>query len=398
MNRELQRWSIIVGLAIFVFGVLCAFVPQWIYIMPYQRAYGMRQMCTAGICGALNFTELETNPQCKNGCNSTDFIRRWRVVEGFIWLAAAASFFALVTLLVGFRRDLLHTARFMGPLLFFLALAVAAYIISLSVFGSTLQMHSYKQVCPFVEGCFYWGASSIVAFTGLGLATLALLLALIALCVCAPGARGGLLAWCFFLSLLSVAFAMGAALSPKWVIRSLPFTNINNWVSIGPLNTCIGDDCFPTDQTALANNTCGGSREGLKTRFGVSETFLILGWVFALLFVIMAWFNWPATAFLMLLLTGSFFIIGIAVLGDTFDWYLQCGTSYCDVYQLVYNTDCQWGFAFACALTAAILTAILLAAYLIMWACRTIDRAPDTTQVAVTTIAQPPAVPVGPRA
>lgn len=397
MNRELQRWTIIIALTAFAFGVLGAFVPEWVHIMPYRYTFGVRQMCVGGYCGALNYTILEDHPLCRNGCHSPALIRRWRAVEAFIWIAAASSFAVVVLIMLGFRRDLLHTARMMGPILFFAGLAVVSYVISLAIFGSTLVLHSNPWQCRYASGCFYYGASSIVAFTGMCISGIAFLLALLSLLGCASRVRGALLAWVFLMSILTTAIAMGAALSPKWVILSLPYTSIQeSFIAIGPLNTCYGGRCRPTDRTWLAAGSCA-TPGGLRSRFGAATFFIIAGFVMSVFVALFAFLNWPAITFMAIVLTLAFYIVGIAVHGDTWDWYLFCGETYCDMVTLRTGAECQYGFAMAAAVTAVLLTAILLFAFIIMFACRKADRAPDTTQVAVTTVARPPALPVGPR-
>jgi hypothetical protein len=361
-------------------------------------------MCTAGYCGAINYAELSTHPQCKEGCFSNNVGVRWRVTEGWIWVAAASLFLALVVIAVGFQRDLLHTARIMGPTIAFLTLAVISYIIALSVFGSTMDIRRENQdeVCPFAEGCFYWGPAAIAAFVGVAIAFFAWLLAVIGLCIRCPHRRGILLAWAFLLALISLGFAFGAVFSPKWVFRSLPFTNNNVGWSVGPINMCVNGNCGGTDQIWVLNTSCYrfdpfNHRSALRARFGTGDAFLCAAIVTSALIFIFAVLNWPLWCFIMQLLTLAFLIVGTSILGHTWGWWLGCGPSYCDFVTLTYGFDCNWGFTPAAAITAILLTTLLILAWIIMWACRRIDRAPDTTQVAVTTIAQPPAVPVGPR-
>lgn len=423
MNRELQRWTVIVAAVVFVFGVLAAFVPQWIYIQFFARSYGLRKMCVGSYCGALNLTELSSHPDCRAGCwPSNNFNLRWNVIEAFIWIAAASSFFAALMVIVGFRRDLLHTARLNTFLILFLALGVAAYVICISVLGGTVRLHNWDYGCTLGQGCLYWGASSICVLVGMSLLFIALVLGVASVCcTAAPTARGALLAWCFLLCVASLAFAMGSALSHRWVIRSssgafvnaqprnatfilppvfVPGTNnLANWVSLGPLNWCFGGSCHPLNQNYLLAGSCGRDRGDLRARFGVGVAFLCLGFIFALLVVVWACFNWPVLTFVFVALSLAAFIVGIAVLGDTFDWWLHCGERFCDWVSLNNpGAACEWGFAFASAVVAVTLMALLFVAFLIMWCCRREDRAPDATQVAVTTVGQPQAGVVAPAA
>lgn len=394
MNRELQRWTLILAFLAFAFGVLAAFVPQWHLIQDYTRAYGLRKMCVGSYCGALNLTELSIHPECKaeEDCGREAFWHRWRVIEAFIWIAVAGSFFAGVTLLVGFRRDLLHTARVNTTLILLLLAGLAGYIVALAVLGDTVSLHAYEYHCQLDEGCLFWGQSSAVALAGLCVLAIALLLALFSLCTRSPTARGAFLAWCFFLVVASFALALGAALSHKWVIKSLPRSNLETWVSLGVFNYCVGDACHPLDQGIYIHSSCNfRSYDDLQGRFAVAEIFLILGFIFAFVVFILALRNMPVTAFVFIVLAFVFIIVGVSVLGDTFDWWLQCGNTYCDYVSLERPlVDCHKGFTFAAALVAIFLLAILIVAFIIMFCCRKEDRAPDRTQVAVTTIAQPP--------
>jgi hypothetical protein len=405
MYRELQRWALIITIVIFIFATLAAFVPQWIIVQPYARAYGLRQMCTAGYCGAMNWAELYTHPQCKNGCWGSGLIARFHTVEAFLWIAAGSLLLAAIIIASGFHRDLIHTARIMGPVIFFLTLAWISYIIALSVFGSTLDMHSYGASCPFIEGCFYWGPSSITAYVGLALSFLGWLLALLSICTCNARQRGVLLAWAFLFSIAALGFTLGSVLSQKWVIRSLPFSNLKNGWSFGPINACFDGHCGALSQVFVLNTSCKGfpqdpfqQQNNLRALLGTGVAFLVAAMITSIIAFVVAWMNWPMRTFIVLVLTLIFLIVGTSIISQTFDWWLGCENgSYCDFVSLVYGFDCTSGFAYASAIVATLLAAILVAAFIIMFACRKEDRAPDTTQVAVTTIAQPPAVPVGPR-
>jgi hypothetical protein len=392
MLIQIKKFTAGVAVICAILCLLAAFVPQWVVLDP-NTTVGLRQTCRAGACAPTVRSSLF--PFSKISDSST-FVARLRTTEAFMWTGAIASFMGAAIAVVGLTGTL-RVVSWAASLHLANILALVCFIISLAVGFSTFNMHGPKAHCDSSIGCTYFGPAAVAALVALTTCFFAVVMGVAAHAV--ADSRMNLLFAAFFLALIATAFAVAAALAPSWLEISLPLTSIESLTSVGTLQSCSGSKCSPLDYNALVVGTCrNGDGSKLKSRFAATTAMMVMGFIIAVAVAIVALLpKMRSVRFALALLQLASVIAGIAVIGDTFDYWMYCGETFSAAAYAAavasgttITTAATWGFSFACAVTSAILMGITLLVHIAdaMWASSV--KTTPTTVVVTTTV--PPVV------
>jgi hypothetical protein len=385
MLVNIKKFTAVTSALCFVLCVFAAFVPQWVFLDP-NTTFGLRQMCSGGSCKPLYYATVAALGVDKVGGNTYTIIDRMRTVEAFIWTGAAFALASAFVAVVGLSGTL-RVVSWAATLHFTNSIALAAFVITLAVGFATFDLTGLLTDCAAGATCVYYGPSAVAAFIALFTTFIALVLGIVAQCI-AGETRGSVLGASLGLSVISAAFAFGAALSASWmeVVKNTtglrPVNNTtgeqHNWhvnnttgttalswsssiTSYGLVQSCQGKTCT----TGFQSGSNGSSQKAALAMFIVA--FVV---AFATTIIATATRLRPVR-FILCFLQLACTISGLAVAGSLYDRNLYNGETFAGYWANQTSPQSgSWGFAFASAVTSAMLMGITLLVHVVdsMWA------------------------------
>jgi len=364
MLVNIKKFTAVTSALCFVLCVFAAFVPQWVFLDP-NTTFGLRQMCSGGSCKPLYYATVAALGVDKVGGNTYTIIDRMRTVEAFIWTGAAFALASAFVAVVGLSGTL-RVVSWAATLHFTNSIALAAFVITLAVGFATFDLTGLLTDCAAGATCVYYGPSAVAAFIALFTTFIALVLGIVAQCI-AGETRGSVLGASLGLSVISAAFAFGAALSASWmeVVNNTTGTTALSWsssiTSYGLVQSCQGKTCT----TGFQSGSNGSSQKAALAMFIVA--FVV---AFATTIIATATRLRPVR-FILCFLQLACTISGLAVAGSLYDRNLYNGETFAGYWANQTSPQSgSWGFAFASAVTSAMLMGITLLVHVVdsMWA------------------------------